>query len=130
MNRVVKRAAALTAGLMLMLGCGSGARDIPGKEVRAAIRERIQSESDVLSLVDPRSGERVDLSFEEVHEGVKRTEGGRYFACVDFLGDGTPYDVDYYVNPLSYAIEDVVMHKAGGQSVLSADERTRLDSAR
>jgi len=133
MNRVFKRAAALTAGLTLVIGCGSSAQDIPTEDVQSAILERIRGEKGTLRLENPSSGEPVDLSFERVHESVKRTPGGRFVACVDFLGpESTVYDVDYFVRFADgeYRVADVVMHKAGGESVLSADERAGLESAR
>lgn len=127
----IRWSAAPTLGMTLVLACGSGVQDVPAEQVRAAIREQIQADRGELSLENPAAGDHVDLSFDHVHEGVKRTGGGRYFACVDFQGpDGTLYDVDYYVDSADYSVEDVVMHKKAGQSVLSEDERARLDSKR
>lgn len=71
------------------------------------------------------------LRFDHVHEDVEVTGGVRYTACVDFRdAQGTVYDVDYYVDREDdrFAVEDVVMHKAGEVDVLPPGERARLDS--
>lgn len=66
-----------------------------------------------------------------MHESVDATPGGRHVACVDFRdAQGTVYDVDYYVDREggTFAAEDIVLHKAGTETVLPASERARLDS--
>jgi hypothetical protein len=112
----------------LLASCGAA----PAAEVQAAIAEDIHAQDDALTLTDPRSGAALELAFDHVHEGVEETAGGRYVACVDFRGtDGTLYDVDYYVDREGegYRVEDVVLHKADGENVISDEERARLEAA-
>lgn len=117
---------------VLLAGCGQGdASDVPVEAVRNAIADSIHARGDTISLVDPRTGEDVWLRYDHVHEAVDPTPGGRYVACVDFQGPGgTVYDVDYYVDETdgSLGIEDVILHKADGENVISDADRDRLDS--
>lgn len=131
----MSRPAVLSLGVLtcstLLSACGPRESDVPSVEVRAAIAAVIHAQNDTMSLTDPRSGTPVRLAFDYVHEGVERTPGGRYLACVDFRAeDGEVYDVDYYVrrDGEGYRVADVVVHKAGGEKVLPATERARLDS--
>ncbi len=134
--RFQRRAGTLLTTAVALAACGSPEADIPTEEdvpmeeVRTTIRESIRTEDDALTLVDPRSGEPLPLAFNYVHEGVSETPGGRYVACVDFLGpDGTAYDVDYYVarGAEEFRVEAVVLHKAGEATVLADSTRARLE---
>lgn len=117
----------------LLAACGSGGADVSAEQVRATIAEDIHAQNDVITLTDPRTDAPLQLAFDHVHEGVEETEGGRYFACVDFrTADGTVYDVDYYVDGEggSYEVEDVVLHEVDGENLISDEERARLNAAR
>lgn len=130
MTRFARHASVLL-GATLATACGSQAGDVPAADIRSAIAEAVRARGDTLTLTDPRTGAPVLLRFGHVHEGVELTGGGRYTACVDFRdAQGTVYDVDYYVDREDdrFAVEDVVMHKAGEVDVLPPGERARLDS--
>lgn len=133
MTRISAALAALPV-VCLLAACGGGKESaVPAAEVKDAIAAHIRGAGDTLTLTDPRVGAPVSMTFDHVHESVNETPGGRYVACVDFRDvDGTVYDVDYYVGREDGAlrVEDLVLHKAAGESVLAADRRARLDSVR
>ena len=122
---------ALVAAVSIVAAsCGAADPDEAGA-VRAAITDAITSQQNTVTVTDPRTNSPIQLKFDHVHEGVETTPGGRQVACVDFrAGDGTVYDVDYYMKREngSYGVGDVVMHKAGAEDVLPSDERARLDA--
>jgi hypothetical protein len=114
----------------LVLGCGCGGPRSADEQVRSGVRQHIEAANEEVSVEDPRTGELMKLRFDHVHGGVGATEGGRHVVCVDFQdADGTVYDVDYYVGGTDEAreVQDLVMHKVDGASVLSAEERSRLE---
>ncbi len=116
--------------LSLIAGCGGG-EAVPDEAVRNTIADTIQAQGDSLVLTDPRSGDPLVMRFDHVHEAVDPTPGGRYVACVDYVGpDGTVYDVDYYLGDRDGIIhvEDVVLHEIDDEDVIAKAERARLDS--
>jgi hypothetical protein len=126
----ISAALALVALFVLLSGCG-GERDVPADAVRAAIADTIHARGDTLVLADSRSGKPLVVRFDHVHETVDPTPGGRYVACVDYMGpDGTVYDVDYYLGDRegTFQLEDVVLHKVDDENVIPEAERARLDS--
>ena len=85
-----------------------------------------------MTFDDPSGDGRLTLSFDHVHDGVKETSGGRQVVCVDFKSaDGTVYDVDFYVDRAEASgdlvVEDAVVHKVSGKSVLPDARRDELD---
>lgn len=121
---------AVPALLAILAGCG-GAEDVPAEAVRATIADTIHAQGDSLILAEPGSGDPLVMRFDHVHEAVDPTPGGRYVACVDYVGpDGTVYDVDYYLDDPdgTLRVEDVVLHKVADENVISDSERARLDS--
>lgn len=133
MTRLETRFALLPIVLLLAACGGAEEGAVPAAEVREAIASHIHGAGDTLALIltDPRAGDPVSMAFDHVHESVDETPGGRYVACADFrAADGTVYDVDYYVRRANgrIQVEDVVLHKVAGQTVLAADRRARLDS--
>jgi len=129
-------AAALLAPAAAFLGLGGtagcGAQDpkpsaaITRDVVRAYIDERGGGE---MAFEDPASDEVVVLALDRIHDEVRVSEGGRQVVCVDFRAeDGTAYDVDYYVGgDPRLEVQDVVIHRAGGETVLSDAQRARLE---
>jgi hypothetical protein len=100
--------------------------------VEAAISHAMMANENKMTLAHPVSGEDVDLTFHFVHEGSHETPGGRHAACVDFIdAEGTAYDVDFYVVETegSFEIAEAAIHKVGGDEVLPAEERERLEQA-
>lgn len=126
-------AVALLAGAALLVGCRPPdvePEEVPAEEVRQTIADWIDAREGTIELTDPASGEVLTATFDHVHEAVEPTPGGRYVACADFTGpDGTVYDIDYYVRAVDgeFLIEDWVLHKAAGETVLPDEERRRLD---
>ena len=75
---------------------------------------------------------QLTLAFDYVHDGVHATDGGRQVVCVDFKSaSGDLYDVDFYVDDAegsdALVVEDAVIHKLNGESVLPAARRAELD---
>lgn len=106
-------------------------RKASGTDVRAAIADAIHHHNDSLTVTDPTTGTPVTLTFDHVHADVEQTPGGRYFACVDFRTPaGLTYDIDYYMghHGANLQIQDVVVHKVGGQQVIACTTRARLDA--
>lgn len=101
------------------------------ERVKTTVVERVHAYNDTIPLAHPESGERVDLAFDSVHEDVVATPGGRYRACVDFVGpDDQVWDIDFYVDETDgeYAVEDELIHKIGGENVIPEGARRRLDT--
>ncbi len=127
---------ALVAALALACTDPSGHRHgtLSEEAVRDAIQAHVDAAGRTLEVEDPTQDAVVTLTFDHVHERVKDTSGGRRLACVDFeAADGRVYDVDYYVRagrdggpPV---VEDVVLHKVEGESVLEPERQQELDRA-
>lgn len=116
---------------LILAACGGGGNAAPAEDVRAAITEDIDAMNDTLTVDDPRTGAPLALTFDHVHEAVEETPGGRYVACVDYRSaDGEVYDVDYYVDREgdAYRVEEVVLHKAGDETVISEQQRAELET--
>ncbi|MBI4539399.1 MAG: hypothetical protein HY704_07820 [Gemmatimonadetes bacterium] len=130
MHRSISMLTVAALGVMVM-ACGSPEQQATAEAVRAAITAHIRANDDQLTVNDPRTGQPLILAFDYVHDGVEGTAGGRQVACVDYRApDGTVFDIDYYVDPREgYQVEDVVVHLAGDEEVLSAQERERLNAA-
>ncbi|MDX1623861.1 MAG: hypothetical protein R3199_07750 [Gemmatimonadota bacterium] len=101
------------------------------ERVKATVVERVHAYNDTIPLAHPETGDRVELAFDSVHEEVVATPGGRYRACVDFVGpDDQVWDIDFYVDETDgeYAVEDELIHKIGGENVIPEGARRRLDT--
>lgn len=123
-------ALALLAALAVpgIAGCGGGSE--PSAHVtRSVVREYIRERGDHMAFQDPSSGEVVEMTFVSIHDPVRDTAGGREEVCVDFKGKhGTVYDMDYYLGGAPHLeVQDVVMHRAGDETVISDAERARLE---
>ncbi len=119
-------------GVLAAAGIACAQAEPSADAVREAIRDYIDASDGSVSLADPTGEGMVELMFDQLHEGVKATEGGRQVACVDFRSsDGQLYDVDFYVGGAAGSrapsVEDVVVHKVEGKDVLPADLRAELD---
>jgi hypothetical protein len=125
-------------------GCGGGTQESEVAEepaetpaepanvsVQAAISHAMVANDNKLTLAHPVSGEEVELTFHFVHEGVHETASGRYASCVDFMdADGTMYDVDVYCVKTAdgaFEVAEAAIHKVGGEEVITAEERERLE---
>ncbi len=124
---------ATLAILATLLAAHAGAADDATPEaVREAAAKHVQASGGTMTFDDPSGDGRLTLAFDHVHDGVKSTEGGRQVVCVDFKSaDGTVYDVDFYVDRTGASgdlvVEDAVIHKVGGKSVLPDSRRSELD---
>lgn len=136
MNRTFRRtgsAFTTLAVLVLISVAPAGAeRSTTPEAVRTAAAEHARTSGGKMTFDDPSGGGQLTLAFDHVHDGVKTTEGGRQVVCVDFKSpDGTVYDVDFYVDRAEISdallVEDAVIHKVRGKSVLSDARREELD---
>ena len=122
----------LTA-LAFGLAAQAGSADEAAPEaVREAAAEHVRASGGEMTFDDPSGDGRLTLSFDHVHDGVKETSGGRQVVCVDFKSaDGAVYDVDFYVDRAEASgdlvVEDAVVHKVSGKSVLPDARRDELD---
>lgn len=110
----------------------AGSADEAAEAVREAAAEHVRASGGEITFDDPSDDGRLTLAFDHVHDGVKATSGGRQVVCVDFKGaDGTVYDVDFYVDRADTSgdllVEDAVVHKVSGKSVLPDARRSELD---
>jgi len=132
-SRCSSRALAALSLLATALGTlVAAADDLAPEAVRAAAAEHVRASGGEMTFDDPRGSGRITLAFDHVHDGVKTTEGGRQVVCVDFeSADGTVYDVDFYVDreeaTSGLLVEDAVIHKVSGKSVLPEARRAELD---
>ncbi len=55
---------------VVICACGSADGAVPAEDVRLAIQHGIEAQGSAATLVDPRSGEPVQLVFDHVHEDV------------------------------------------------------------
>jgi hypothetical protein len=100
------------------------------------VRQHLETDAWWQGDLEEPDGERAGtLSFDRVHEEIRGTEAGHYVVCVDFhAADGTVYDVDFYMaseinfdeEVVVHFVDDVVVHKVGGEDVLS-ERRRELD---
>lgn len=106
---------------------GAGDPDAPeapetSEAVRDAIERYVRHDVEVKGaflMLDPRTGEPLELTFDHVHEGVN-PKGDDYVACVDFRdASGRLYDVDLVVDLEGEEAEvtDISLHKVDGQAV-------------
>jgi thiol:disulfide interchange protein DsbD len=105
----------------------------PPEAIREAAAKHVAASGGEMNFDDPSGDARLTLVFDNVHEGVKTTEGGRQVVCVDFKSaDGTVYDVGFYVDRAEASgellVEDAVIHKASGKNVLPDARRAELDA--
>jgi len=87
--------------------------------IEAHVAEVAEENDGVYPLVDPESGETLNLELVKVHEErLARTAPDTYFACVDFAGpDGTTYDVDFFMTGASaeeLEFQEFSIHKVDG----------------
>ncbi len=91
------------------------------EKVRQAIRDYIQRDIKLKGgffLYDPELKRVVGMRFDHVHEGVTRTAGGQFFACVDMRSVRGPlYDLDVYLEQTDQGLKPakLVMHKVDGE---------------
>lgn len=90
-----------------------------GQAIEAHVAEVAAENDGIYPLVDPETGETLELALARVHrERLARTAPDTYFACVDFVGaDGTTYDVDFFMTGTSAAdleFEEFSIHKVDG----------------
>lgn len=67
-----------------------------------------------------KTGESLNLNYDYVHESVKKTDDGRFFACVDFTDNtGNVYDLDFYLEEKDeeLKVNEIVIHKKNGKSI-------------
>lgn len=121
----------LAALMILLTGCGAPSGEVPADAIKSTIKTHITETRDGTITVDhPKTGEPRELSFDYVHDRVRSTQGGRYFACADFKGvDGTVYDIDFYVDDDAdtFQVEETVLHKIGEKNFVSEKQRRELD---
>lgn len=72
-------------------------------------------------IYDEKEEKLLNLKYDHVHKGVKKTESGQYFACVDFVDENkNTYDLDFYVDKEgeNLYISNIVIHKINGKDRL------------
>ena len=133
MNHTIKTALMMVA-LLALAGCQKSEKkseQAPAKtkleaaQVKKAIESYIQINTNAegaLAIEDTVENRTRQLSFGYVHSSVHETEGGGYYACVDFTeAPADTLDLDFYVavNPDNEpAVSKVVIHKVNGKSRL------------
>ncbi len=134
LSRRVATTARTLPPVILLAATGALAQSEPTAEaVRQAARQHVDASGGRMRLDDPTRNEAVELTFEDVHEGVKTTAGGRQVVCVDFRSaDGKLYDVDLFVDRADgsegLVVEDAVVHKVEGKNFLPAARRAELEA--
>ena len=94
------------------------------EKVRSTIESYVKQDSDLKDgflIYDEKENKVLNLTYDHVHKGVEKTEGGEYFACVDFVdSDKNAYDLDVYVEKYGeeWDISDIVIHKVNGKDRL------------
>jgi hypothetical protein len=88
----------------------------------ASIREAIGGHwKNPIAIQDSRNRRGLDLTLDNLHEGVKALKDGSFYACVDARSsDGTLYDLDTYVRPSGdgYDVVETLIHKRDGKERL------------
>lgn len=72
-------------------------------------------------IYDEEADKVLNLKYDYVHKGVDKTEGGEYFACVDFMDNNkNTYDIDFYLDQKGeiWEVSDLVIHKVNGKQRL------------
>jgi len=114
---------------LLVLGVGMlrAGEKVTGQEaekVRSAIESYVKQDSNLKGgflIYDEKENKVLNLTYDHVHKGVEKTEGGEYFACVDFVdSDKNTYDIDIYVDKEgeSLNISKMIIHKVNGEDRL------------
>jgi hypothetical protein len=97
--------------------------DTAGK-VRAAIEAWARREAALrggaFPFLDARAGAVRRGKVESVHQGVKQTGDGAYYACVDVRSEGKLYDLDVYARPSGegFEVAEILVHKVDGKDRL------------
>ena len=94
-------------------------------QVRQAIESHVKKDialKDSFLLIDPHTGKPMSLTFDHVHQGVKKVNG-EYVACVDFQREGQMYDVDFFVRQQDgeWEVSRLHVHKVDGKEVAQSD---------
>ena len=114
---------------LLVLGVGMvrAGEKVTGEEaetVRSTIESYVKRDSNLKGgflIYDEKENKVHNLTYDHVHKGVEKTEGGEYFACVDFVdNDKNTYDLDVYVEQdgEEWDISEIVIHKVNGKDRL------------
>ncbi|MGH7792722.1 MAG: hypothetical protein ACREOB_10470 [Thermodesulfobacteriota bacterium] len=126
-----KRTFLALSGIIFLLVLGVGilraGEKVSGEEaetVRSTIESYVKQDSDLKGgflIYDEKENRVLNLTYDHVHKGVERTEGGEYFACVDFVDSNkNTYDVDVYVDKEGEGlnISKMIIHKVNGKDRL------------
>lgn len=118
--------------VVFLTGCATSAQhNIQADYVKESIWKHMKdTKNNTITIKHPDTQKNVTLTFDHVHDRVKKTQAGRYLVSTNFRGpDGTVYDLDFYVDEQngSYRVEDTVLHKIGEKNYLSEEERNRLN---
>lgn len=111
---------------LLVLGVGMvrAGEKVTGGEaetVRSTIESYVKRDSNLKGgflIYDEKENKVLNLTYDHVHKGVEKTEGGEYFACVDFVdSDKNTYDLDVYVKQdvEEWDISEILIHKVNGK---------------
>lgn len=94
-------------------------------ETKNAIDEYVKQDSNLKGsffIYDEITKQVLDLKYDHTHKTVKKTDSGKYLACVDFVDDSkTIYDLDFYLDKThagNWEVYEIAIHKVNGQSRL------------
>lgn len=121
----------LTILLSIMIGAVAFGADqeVTGKEaeqVRSAIGDYVNRDGGLKGgffIYDEETGRVLGLEYDHTHETVKKTDTGKYFACVDFVDENkNTYDLDFYLDKTgsgNWEVDEIVVHKVNGENRLT-----------
>lgn len=102
---------------------GEQSKNFNAAQIKTAMNKHIQGETKdgVFAIVDPKTGQNLQLKFVKIHDPVRKIGGKGYFACTDFEVAGQPgklYDLDFWLNPKGgrLAVTDTKIHKEPRQA--------------